>query len=155
MKQVYFHLSNQKFSMVDVWSTETLSTFWSFCNWNIFFPVFERSFCLDFSLSSTMTQGGHHELTTSFCLLCLPLWFSLFSPESMHSEVETKFSCKASVWIKGHNFFLNFILPLYYAAYQPHHFLFLSVVHSRPLPPHSGCSLHHLSHPTFAEFSCL
>lgn len=118
------------------------------------FPMFERSFCLDFSLSSTMSQGGHHEFTTSFCLSCSVVF--LFSPESIYSGAETKFSHKPSVWIKGCKFFLkNFILPLYYAAYQAHHFLFLSVVHSCLLPPHSSCSLHHLSYPTFKEFSCL
>lgn len=91
-----------------------------------------------------MTQGGQHELTTLFCLLRLPLRLSLFSPESMYLEDETKLSHKPSLWIKRLNSFLSFILPLYYTAYLPLHFLFLTVVHSCLLPLRSSCSLHHL-----------
>lgn len=84
------------------------------------------------------------------------LWFSYSHLNLYTQELRQSFPTNHLFGSKDVIFFFkNNILPLYYAAYQAHHFLFLSVVHSCLLPPHSSCSLHHLSYPTFKEFSCL
>lgn len=110
IKQVHFYLSNHinsaRFEAQRpclYFEPYAIETYFSYI-WEIFWSWLWSS--------SAMTLGGPHELTTSFCLLCLPQWFSLFLSESMHSEVGTKFSHKPFLWTKGRIFFKLYPPPL-------------------------------------------